>query len=117
MTYTTEQVVELYNQYIKYKADFINKRLENDQPYNLNDFLSFEDWLKDKEKSELPQKHQLIWVRDTSLGIASKWREARFAHLAVNDDGQSDGSVYAYLNNNENQSYHWDEYSLTDPNS
>jgi len=91
MTYTTEQVVELYSQY------------RNCKDYIKGD--SFEDWLMKYESSQTPVKGQLIWVRDNPT-----WYPYKFSHF-----NELTGSVVTY-SVLTNETLHWDEYSLTDPN-
>lgn len=99
MNYTTEQVIELYNKYTESRFEDIDSMLRL-KDGTLNQLATFEQWLLDKEKAELPVEGQTIWVADNQ-----KWWKAEFFKF-----NYLSGTVKTTTGTN------WDEYSLTDPN-
>jgi len=111
MNYTTEQVIDLYNQYNKYRKDEFVLSIDEKRTLNCKEFIN---WLKDKEQSELPVKDQLIWVRDRDELDYQPRYFAKFIDNII--FCYPDGFKSSNMDEDNFNLVPWDEYSLTDPN-
>lgn len=119
-TYKSKEVIELVEEWHTYVHAY---RLEHKYD-DLHDWLLFEDWLEEKEQSELPiinRKHldslfnllsksfysipSPIWVKETN---SDQWFKRQYYKIVNNKI-----VTVSILGSMEI----WDEYSLTDPNS
>lgn len=107
MKYTTEQVIDLFNFWLDNHCGLI-------EDWD----ISFEEFLKNKEQSQLPVKDQLIWVRDVEdhNSYYGDWQQRNFCKF-------EDDKAACYLKGKSSKDPNplgervlWDEYSLTDPN-
>lgn len=110
--YTSEEVISLHNEYMSTEYS----RYYGEDAGELT--ISFNQWLKDKESSDLPVKDQLIWVRNIS-GKDHEWYQRHFAKL--DESGKAIcwfgvGAISKDRDNNLELTRVWDEYSLTNPN-
>lgn len=114
--YTSDEVIVLVEDYLKYKHDHIHDCAINDK--DPRTFKLFAEWLKDKEQSELPVKDQLIWVKNLP---DINWHQRHFAKM-YNDivfcyaDGLNSIDHIKAFGDMDISLVTWDKYSITDPN-
>lgn len=110
MKYTSEEVIKLYYEYTDSRFEDIDKIFNTEGMY-MSDVRTFEEWLRDKEQSEIPVKGQMIWVRDNG----GQWFTRDYPMWTIYKTHKMISPI-AITTSILGAIEVWDEYSLTNPN-